>query len=351
MAKTALVVTSIAPPQKILRALAEGSIQSQWDFIVVGDVPSPEDFSLEGCKFLSLKSQEKLGFAFAKSCPLRHYSRKNIGYLEAIRDGAEIIVETDDDNMPREDFWLPRQRHHSSRLLEARGWINAYSYFSSANVWPRGFPLEYLQNYEAGLERDEEAASLLCPIQQGLADENPDVDAVFRLTMPLPLNFEKGKLALGRGAWCPFNSQNTTFYSEAFPLLYLPSYCSFRMTDIWRSFVAQRIAWENNWKLLFHEATVYQERNAHNLLKDFQDEIPGYLNNAKIAESLGALSLQPGTAAIPENLQVCYEALIKLAVIDARELTLLGDWLQDLRELEKEALPAKSQEESQEQHP
>ena len=35
--------------------------------------------------------------------PLYNYSRKNIGYLLAMRDGAEVIVETDDDNRPLED--------------------------------------------------------------------------------------------------------------------------------------------------------------------------------------------------------------------------------------------------------
>ena len=54
-----------------------------------------------------------------------------------------------------------------------------------------------------------------------------------------------------------------------YPLLYLPAYCSFRMTDIWRSFVAQRIAWENGWRLLFHGPTMEQERNVHDLMKDF----------------------------------------------------------------------------------
>src|SRR5438270_335676 len=82
------------------------------------------------------------------------------------------------------------------------------------------------------LERKE----IYCPIQQGLADENPDVDAIYRLAFPLPLTFRTDRrIALGGSAWCPFNSQNTTWTREAFPLLYLPSYCSFRMTDIWRS--------------------------------------------------------------------------------------------------------------------
>src|SRR6185436_15069807 len=136
-------------------------------------------------------------------------------------------------------------------------------------------------------ETQPASVSQVYPIQQGLADENPDVDAVYRMTSSLPLSFNKrNPIVLDKNAWCPFNSQNTTWFKEAFPLLYLPSYCSFRMTDIWRSFVAQRIAWSCNWSILFHNATVRQERNEHSLIRDFEDEIPGYLNNARICKML-----------------------------------------------------------------
>ena len=57
------------------------------------------------------------------------------------------------------------------------------------------------------------------------------------------------------------------------------------MTDIWRSFVAQRICWENNWHINFHSSNVVR-RNEHNLLNDFKDEIVGYLNNDKLINEL-----------------------------------------------------------------
>ena len=121
-------------------------------------------------------------------------------------------------------------------------------------------------------------ADTSCPIQQGLVDGDPDVDAVYRLVLDLPFRFERGaSVALGTGAWCPFNSQNTSWWPDAYALMYLPAYCSFRMTDIWRSFVAQRIAWENGWSVLFREATVRQRRNPHDLMRDFRDEVPGYV--------------------------------------------------------------------------
>jgi hypothetical protein len=164
-------------------------------------------------------------------------------------------------------------------------------------------------------------------IFQGLADENPDVDAVYRMTLKLPFNFEKKPaLVLGNGAWCPFNSQNTVWKKEAFPLMYLPSYCSFRMTDIWRSFIAQRIAWTNGWNILFHSADVWQERNEHSLLKDFADEVPGYLNNFRMCKMLEELDLKSGTEHLCENLIRCYSLMIENGWVGKEEMALVEAW-------------------------
>jgi hypothetical protein len=45
-----------------------------------------------------------------------------------------------------------------------------------------------------------------------------------------------------------------------------------------RSFVAQRIPWENGWSALFESPTVWQDHNDHNLMRDLRDEVPGYLH-------------------------------------------------------------------------
>ena len=331
-----IVITSIAGPEnKVLQTFAKECMERDIRFIVIGDKPSPKDFHLQGCEFYGLEKQKESGFQFATMVPERHYSRKNIGYLKAIQGGSKLIVETDDDNFPRANFWKERQRSHTAPMLENTGWINVYKYFGAGNIWPRGYPLEYLQNNIPLLSNCRTAAAD-CPIQQGLADENPDVDAVYRLTQSLPYTFEKNiQLALGSGSWCPFNSQNTTFFYDAFPLLYLPSYCSFRMTDIWRSFVAQRICWENNWFVLFDEATVWQERNTHNLLRDFEEEIPGYLNNAKIAQTLANLQLKKGLKNMAQNLLDCYQALVDKGWVGQEEMELLKAWIADLNKLKQ----------------
>ena len=333
MSVTTVVLTSINVPTDIVRGIASGCRDHGMGLIVAGDRKSPPLYTLEAAHFLSVSAQLASGFALAKACPLDHYARKNLGYLEAIRAGSEWIIDTDDDNRPLPRFFAPRRRRHQARLVRSSGWINVYGYFTEALVWPRGLPLTAVHDTLPDFDRLD-PAERDCPIQQGLVDGDPDVDAVYRLLLPLPLTFRRDRsLALSGNAWCPFNSQNTTWHREAFPLLYLPATCSFRLTDIWRSLVAQRIARENGWSLLFHEPTVVQERNEHDLMTDFAQEVPGYLHNARIAAELDALTIFPGLQHLGPNLRTAYRRLVELCLLDAVELTLLEAWLADLHAL------------------
>jgi hypothetical protein len=336
MALKSLVITSIAADDHpVLRTYAAECRKRNIPFIVIGDTKSPERFELEDCDYWGVNRQQELPFALAGRLPYRHYARKNLGYLLAIQQGSEQILETDDDNLPYEGFWQERDREVHCRYFADRGWVNVYSYFSPQKIWPRGFPLDEVLKPQADLHGVPER-TVPCPIQQGLPDENPDVDAIYRLTYPLPLTFSKGlSLGLGGRAWSPFNSQNTLWFPEAFPLLYLPSFCSVRMTDIWRSFIAQRVAWENGWAVLYHEPTVWQERNEHNLLRDFEDEISGYLHNGRVCRLLEVLPLKAGVERIPDNLRLCYDLFIREGLIDAKERELLDAWLEDLNGLTK----------------
>ena len=338
MSQTALVITSIAPPTfPALVTYAKECKNKGIPFIVMGDTKSPNNFELDGCDYWSIDRQLTLDFKFPQICPTKHYARKNIGYLVALKNGAQTIIETDDDNLPRDGFWKFDEHKRSVKAYDIKeeGWLNVYNHFSDKIVWPRGLPLEELQKPTTPLSNFE-FKDVTCPIHQGLADENPDVDAVFRLTYPLPMDFNQSEnVALGNNTWCPFNSQNTFWFKEAMPLMYLPAHCSFRMTDIWRSFIAQRIAWANGWSILFHKANVWQERNEHNLLKDFEDEIPGYLNNSAIGKALGALDLPAGQEHIYNNLIKCYDTMIENGWVGAEEKALVAAWCEDLQSVLK----------------
>ncbi|CAN5375965.1 hypothetical protein BH11BAC1_BH11BAC1_14310 [soil metagenome] len=325
---TALIITSISLPNKAMKAFAAGCHEKGIEFYVIGDTKSPKDFHLDNCRFAGIEEQREMPFKLAKLLPERHYGRKNLGYLLA--KNKEVIIETDDDNFPRVEFWQKDFDFSSVRFINEKGWVNAYRYFSEDNIWPRGLPLEAIQ--ESGKRKTVQSSKDIpsfdsVKIFQGLADENPDVDAVYRMTLKLPFDFEKkSPLLLGKGVWCPFNSQNTTWKKEAFPLMYLPSWCSFRMTDIWRSFIAQRIAWTCGWTVLFHSADVWQERNDHDLLKDFADEVPGYLNNFRMCKMLDELELKDGTQNICDNLIRCYQLMVDNNWIGKEEMAMVHAW-------------------------
>lgn len=326
----AVVVTTINAPTRAVEEIQARTGELSARFFVIGDSKSPPDFSLPGSDYLDIAAQVATGFRFAELCPTRHYARKNVGYLAAMRAGCDVIIETDDDNIPRDGFWAPRTRVQRAPTVDAKGWCNVYRYFTDTPIWPRGLPLNEVRSEVAPLA-SLTVAEADCPIQQGLADENPDVDAIYRLVLPLPVSFEPDRaVILGEGAWCPFNSQNTTFWKDAFPLLYLPYHCSFRMTDIWRSFVAQRLAWAAGWRLQFHSSTVFQERNAHDLMRDFADEVPGYLHNERIRKTLEDADFTSGSDALGDNLLKAYEALIGLGVVGAEERALVAAWVEDL---------------------
>lgn len=331
-ASPAIVVTSINPPNEAIAAFAEGARTHGWRFVIVGDSKSPVDFQCEGAEYFDIERQLGTGFDLARRCPFNHYARKNVGYLIAIADGCNRIIETDDDNIPYDRFWSLDE----SPAIDAvaantdAGWVNVYKYFTHETIWPRGLPLDAIQRDVLPID-ELPCQPVSAPIRQRLADDNPDVDAIFRLAFPLPVKkFKEASIALGAGSWCPFNSQNTTWWREAFPLLYLPATCSFRMTDIWRSFVAQRIAWQNGWHVLFESASVWQKRNDHDLMKDFRDEVVGYLNNGDIAKTLAVLPLVGGQDAMADDLRACYRALVEMDLLASEELTLLDAWLRDL---------------------
>jgi len=102
--KTSVVVTTINKPNKNIKKLSHGSKSNKWDFIVIGDKKSPKKFSLKYGSYFSLKDQKKIKLKFPKICKQNNYARKNIGYLLAIKNKSELIIETDDDNCPKRNF-------------------------------------------------------------------------------------------------------------------------------------------------------------------------------------------------------------------------------------------------------
>ena len=326
--KKAIVITSIFEPTEAVKRFAA---LKDYSLIVVGDKKSPAGWKHENVIYISVDDQQAMDFELVKILPYNHYCRKMLGYLKAIETGAEVIVDTDDDNIPMEEWSFPSFEGKSDLLCGTKGFINIYQLFTKKKIWPRGLPLNLIsKNFE--LEKFVKEADVKVGIWQGLADEDPDVDAIYRLTSDEPCYFEKrAPVVLDKAIISPFNTQNTLIRKELFALMYLPTYVTFRFTDILRGLVAQPIMWLYDYHLGFTDATVVQKRNPHDYMKDFISEIPMYEYCERVIELVTGAIIP--SESIETNLYNAYLALHKENIVCDKEMLTLKAWLNDIQKL------------------
>jgi hypothetical protein len=320
-----IIITTINEKSNAIFAFEQ---LKDWHILIVGDQKSIFIADSDNLTFLSVDKQKDLDFSFVEKCPYNHYSRKNIGYLYAMSLGAEVIYDTDDDNHPLFDWSLPT---FSCRMSYTNGnkFLNIYKYFTVQHVWPRGFPLDEILRFSKGQEK--EASLKEIGVWQGLVDKDPDVDAIYRLVLNKPILFQNlPPVYIEKGTYCPFNSQNTFWSPKAFPLLYLPATVDFRFTDILRGYIAQRILWKSDLHLGFTHATVVQERNVHDLMKDFNDEVFSYQKIKNIIHVLDKLKFSGN---MRQDLYAAYIKLNQNGFIENAELEILKAWQKDLKRI------------------
>jgi hypothetical protein len=333
MNQIGMVITSInKPTPEFLEILRMRSNNSD-SIIVIGDLKSQLGWELKGIDYFDIHRQRELPFVLSKIAATNHYSRKNLGYLIQFEKELDWIYETDDDNYALTSPFLERHLDLQAEIyIKDSLWFNIYNPFllseevKSKKIWPRGMDL---QSVNLETPKDQVFKTLSCPIQQGLANGDPDVDAIYRLLYSSETNFaQRQPIALDNDQWAPINSQSTWWEKGFFRLMYLPSTCSFRLTDIIRGYVALRILFSMNRTVSYHSPIVYQKRNEHNLLNDFNDEILLYTKASKIVEKLRQIVFEENET-LGTKLRKCYISLIDMGIVSAEELNFLSAWDQD----------------------
>jgi len=324
--KKFIVITSIFYPTQAVKAYAGFE---DYRVIVVGDKKTPSDWNCEGVDYLSVEDQRKLSNKLVKVLPYNHYCRKMLGYLLAIKGGAESIIDTDDDNFPNDNWGFPAFEHSYDCIDGRLGFVNVYQLFTKQKIWARGLPLNLINTWFE-LEKKVTIENCKVGVWQGLADEDPDVDSIYRLTSDARCNFDNREpVVLGKGTISPFNTQNTIISKEVFPLLYLPTTVSFRFTDILRGLVAQPIMWLYDFQLGFITSTVFQERNYHDYMSDFISEIPMFKNCTRIIDIVSdSISKSQN---METNLLNAYTSLHKNKIVGKKEVYTVEAWLNDIK--------------------
>ncbi|MES2006536.1 MAG: STELLO glycosyltransferase family protein [Patescibacteria group bacterium] len=322
-----IVTTTINPPTPAIEKLA---LSSSWGKVAVGDKKTPEDWKHDQFSYLSPEAQEKTNYETAKLLPWNLPARAMIGFLYAMEHGATTISQVDDDNIPYGVWDIPSYTGEYAHIKE-EGFVNIYKNFTDVFIWPRGYPLDKIKDQKTATEEKQQST---VGVWQHLADQDTDVDAIYRLTRGDTITFtQREPVVLAPGAVCPFNCQSTTFEKTLFPLLYLPAFVSPRESDIIRGLIAQPLMWHAGKTLGFTAPNVTQERNPHDYRKDFAAELRIYLHAEEIYNI--ARTHSSPEASLEQNLKNVYAALVEAHIVPPAELPLLDAWLADVKRLQK----------------
>jgi len=321
-----IVVTTINP---VTEQIKEFKKIKGYNLVIVADKKTPQ-YTDSDLIFLDVKKQEELGLHSIETCPYNSYVRKNIGYLFAMNQSADLIAETDDDNGPLPgwgeniDFFPD-----NSRIVSSPKTFNIFSEFTDMKIWPRGFPLENICDKEQA--KIDTIQNPKVGVWNGLVNGEPDVDAIYRLTIGKHIEFQNNSpLLLEKGVFAPFNSQNTFWQKEFFPYMYLPVTVEWRFSDILRGYVAQRCLWEHDAYLGFTGPTVIQKRNRRNYMKDFKDETQTYLLTKKVINLLSEIELSKSPH---DNMVKVYSTLVKNGIVNETEMKSVENWISDVKGL------------------
>jgi hypothetical protein len=300
-----------------------------------------------GCTFayLSVNQQEAMltDSDFMTETPWNHFGRKNLGYLFAIANGAKLVWDFDDDNqLISSKFFLDQTGEHQLVTVEASStlMLNPYPLLGAETFsWPRGFPLEYIKNNTTQPKVDDLRVSDVefqrVGVLQSLANNDPDVDAIYRLQRDLPFSFKgwsspASVLVLPGASFAPWNAQATLFrMRDALWVLYLPISIHGRVSDIWRSYIAQRLLRNVCIHVAFAvEPLVVQHRNQHSYLADFDAEQDLYYKSGKLIELLGEWS--PKSSYPQEQIIELFRLLYERDYVGIKDVRMVELWISEL---------------------
>jgi hypothetical protein len=322
--KCVIITTINKPTETIFKHIRN----TEYDVIIVGDNKTPDDYKNLNCIYLDITSQKKLFPELSELIPYNHYCRKNLGYLYAIKKGYKIIYETDDDNIPYDNFDNILQYNNLKMITEQNNtWINVFKYFTNnAHIWPRGLPLSLLKNEPNYLIRDTD---ILPSIINGLVENDPDVDALFRIICnhQESIQWDTNKsILINNSNVCVFNTQNTFWLNpELFICLIIPCSVSFRYCDILRGIINNIILKKTNNYMMYSSPNVVQIRNEHNLISDFKSEYEMYIHNETILNFIEH-NLENITS-VKELLPLIYNNLLVNNVITQKDIDMLNKWI------------------------
>lgn len=276
--KKVIVTTTINAPTE---AIKKFDAMNDWELVVIGDLKTPPDYMLKRGKYYDPKSQEQYDKNLSDAIGWNCIQRRNFGLLIAYDMGADIVAVIDDDNIPL-DGWgnnilIGRECEVDFYSTE----LPAFDPIGATNhpeLWHRGYPLQLLSKRDYS---NKSVQKVTPDIQADFWNGDPDIDAICRMEHAPECNFDASYFPFSANKMSPFNSQNTFLSRNVLKDFFLFPHIG-RMDDIWASFYVQSLGHQ----VVYNKASVYQDRNIHDLVKDMKQEYLGYEHNLEIVSQL-----------------------------------------------------------------
>lgn len=285
--KKYIVTTTINEPTIATKKFCKIAVEKDFTFVIIGDTKTPHESykKLENSNVIYLppEQQEELYKELSDTIGWKSIQRRNIGFIYAYDQGADIVATIDDDNIPY-DSWgdnilvgqnveIDLFSHKTSNVFDPISPTN------HSDLWHRGYPIELVPNKNNIEYKGKTTRKIL--IQADFWDGDPDIDALCRLSKMPVCRFNKFS-PFGSNQIAPFNSQNTFLSREVLPYYAVLPHAG-RMDDIWGAYIVQHY-FPNS--VVYNRATVYQDRNEQDLVTNLENEVIGYRNTLNLINDL-----------------------------------------------------------------
>lgn len=285
--KKFIVTTTINEPTLATLRFCEIAEKKDWTFVVIGDTKTPHESyrALENDHviYLSPEQQEELYPELSETIGWRSIQRRNIGFVYAYDQGADIVATIDDDNIPYDNWgdevFVGQEIEYDSYAHKNFIVFDPISPTNHNDLWHRGYPIEMVPGKNNIEYKGKRLRKVL--IQADFWDGDPDIDALCRLSKMPVCKFNEFK-PFGSPDIAPFNSQNTFLAREVLPYYAVLPHAG-RMDDIWGAYIVQHYFPRS---VVYNKATVYQDRNVQDLIANMENEIIGYRNTLDLINDL-----------------------------------------------------------------
>jgi hypothetical protein len=275
--KKVIVTTTINPPTE---AIQKFQAMKDWELVVIGDRKTPA-YHLERGTYVGPEEQEKYDRALSDVIGWNCIQRRIMGLLWAHEMKADVVAVVDDDNIPLAGWGENLLVGHEAEVNYYETDLEAFDPVGGTNyphIWHRGYPLQLLpkRDYSRKSKR-----TLSVDVQADFWNGDPDIDAICRMEHAPECNFDSDPFPMAANKMGPFNSQNTFLSGRCLKDYFLFPHVG-RMDDIWAAYYLQA----KGYRVVWNRASVYQQRNVHDLVRDMQQEYCGYENNLKLVREL-----------------------------------------------------------------